>query len=179
MEAELCLIHLVEDFLGWDVSNTFQIAYISTYLTEQITLARLLVGIRRKVTKQHFENTPPSGQKKKKNQIMSLFCSKPPVACCVLQRKSPSPHRGPQGLVRCGSCPIPATCDLCPASPLTQGAPACVLLRTPSQAQWLPATLSPGRTPSHVHFSLRARSEERRVGKECLRLCRSRWSPYH
>ena len=27
-----------------------------------------------------------------------------------------------------------------------------------------------------VHQS---RSEERRVGKECLRLCRSRWSPYH
>ena len=25
----------------------------------------------------------------------------------------------------------------------------------------------------------RVRSEERRVGKECLRLCRSRWSPYH
>ena len=25
----------------------------------------------------------------------------------------------------------------------------------------------------------RDRSEERRVGKECLRLCRSRWSPYH
>ena len=23
------------------------------------------------------------------------------------------------------------------------------------------------------------RSEERRVGKDCLRLCRSRWSPYH
>ena len=30
------------------------------------------------------------------------------------------------------------------------------------------------------HFTLLAsRSEERRVGKECLRLCRSRWSPYH
>ena len=27
-----------------------------------------------------------------------------------------------------------------------------------------------------THF---IRSEERRVGKECLRLCRSRWSPYH
>src|SRR5213082_3937906 len=26
---------------------------------------------------------------------------------------------------------------------------------------------------------LRARSEERRVGKECLTQCRSRWSPYH
>ena len=24
-----------------------------------------------------------------------------------------------------------------------------------------------------------AEIEERRVGKECLRLCRSRWSPYH
>ena len=23
------------------------------------------------------------------------------------------------------------------------------------------------------------RSEERRVGKECVRLCRSRWAPYH
>jgi alcohol dehydrogenase len=26
---------------------------------------------------------------------------------------------------------------------------------------------------------LKERSEERRVGKECRRLCRSRWSPYH
>ena len=26
---------------------------------------------------------------------------------------------------------------------------------------------------------IQSRSEERRVGKECLRLCRSRWSPYH
>ena len=28
-------------------------------------------------------------------------------------------------------------------------------------------------------FATQYRSEERRVGKECLRLCRSRWSPYH
>src|SRR3546814_12489297 len=26
---------------------------------------------------------------------------------------------------------------------------------------------------------LAQRSEERRVGKECVRTCRSRWSPYH
>ena len=37
---------------------------------------------------------------------------------------------------------------------------------------WL-HTESQGGVP-HLH-----RSEERRVGKECLRLCRSRWSPYH
>ena len=30
-----------------------------------------------------------------------------------------------------------------------------------------------------IGFQLDIRSEERRVGKECLRLCRSRWSPYH
>src|SRR3546814_4174520 len=27
--------------------------------------------------------------------------------------------------------------------------------------------------------AVRARSEERRVGKECVSPCRSRWSPYH
>ena len=32
---------------------------------------------------------------------------------------------------------------------------------------------------SRCSWTLRNRSEERRVGKECLRLCRSRWSPYH
>ena len=33
------------------------------------------------------------------------------------------------------------------------------------------------RTEERLNAELR--SEERRVGKECLRLCRSRWSPYH
>ena len=36
------------------------------------------------------------------------------------------------------------------------------------------------RAPSRVFLLAQtSRSEERRVGKECLRLCRSRWSPYH
>ena len=30
-----------------------------------------------------------------------------------------------------------------------------------------------------VLVGLAARSEERRVGKECISRCRSRWSPYH
>ena len=35
-------------------------------------------------------------------------------------------------------------------------------------------------TPDALHLlTFCVRSEERRVGKECLRLCRSRWSPYH
>src|SRR3546814_18228742 len=40
--------------------------------------------------------------------------------------------------------------------------------------------------PAHVHYKISApgmhthiRSEERRVGKECVSTCRSRWSPYN
>ena len=33
--------------------------------------------------------------------------------------------------------------------------------------------------PKVTNKDIDDRSEERRVGKECLRLCRSRWSPYH
>src|SRR3546814_2631601 len=38
---------------------------------------------------------------------------------------------------------------------------------------WLAENLRPQLTP------VDARSEERRVGKECVSTCRSRWSPYH
>src|SRR3546814_14078637 len=36
-------------------------------------------------------------------------------------------------------------------------------------------------TPSHIGLwqKIGLRSEERRVGKECVSTCRSRWSPYH
>src|SRR3546814_10479147 len=33
--------------------------------------------------------------------------------------------------------------------------------------------------PKTIWTSRRKRSEERRVGKECVSTCRSRWSPYH
>jgi CheY-like chemotaxis protein len=33
--------------------------------------------------------------------------------------------------------------------------------------------------PKELLAQIHSRSEERRVGKECRRLCRSRWSPYH
>src|SRR3546814_4254145 len=43
---------------------------------------------------------------------------------------------------------------------------------------------TPGRERGEVAEAASAstggtRSEERRVGKECVRTCRSRWSPYH
>src|SRR3546814_1342763 len=39
------------------------------------------------------------------------------------------------------------------------------------------ADLAPARLP--LVIAMRSRSEERRVGKECVSTCRSRWSPYH
>src|SRR3546814_15579979 len=39
---------------------------------------------------------------------------------------------------------------------------------------WLQVTGAPG-----MAFAIGWRSEERRVGKECVRTCRSRWSPEH
>src|SRR3546814_16315952 len=35
------------------------------------------------------------------------------------------------------------------------------------------------RLPPHESQIIPGRSEERRVGKECVSTCRSRWSPYH
>src|SRR3546814_15973715 len=47
-------------------------------------------------------------------------------------------------------------------------------------ASWsqTPGALS-GFAPLRLHHSVHRRSEERRVGKECVSTCRSRWSPYN
>src|SRR3546814_7644970 len=41
------------------------------------------------------------------------------------------------------------------------------------------ATTGAGDPLGSGEVSMAARSEERRVGKECVGTCRSRWSPYH
>src|SRR3546814_17397523 len=44
----------------------------------------------------------------------------------------------------------------------------------------MPATRAVGiHVGDDVETALGERSEERRVGKECVSTCRSRWSPYH
>src|SRR3546814_7334944 len=42
----------------------------------------------------------------------------------------------------------------------------------------LPETTAPSQG-ARMFGDARERSEERRVGKECVSTCRSRWSPYH
>src|SRR3546814_4917388 len=50
---------------------------------------------------------------------------------------------------------------------------------TPPDAVILGALLVQGIRTGPNLFSEQGRSEERRVGKECVSTCRSRWSPYH
>ena len=47
---------------------------------------------------------------------------------------------------------------------------------TPAQVQ---VVYEAGPTGYGLQRELAQRSEERRVGKECIAVCRSRWSPYH
>src|SRR3546814_12141623 len=69
---------------------------------------------------------------------------------------------------------------------LIRAAPGSTLrgVRLPSVPEVRPATISrrwPAGAPALLGGMCGAllRSEERRVGKECVSTCRSRWSPYH
>jgi cyanophycin synthetase len=48
-----------------------------------------------------------------------------------------------------------------------------------AQEVGLPVVVKPQDGNQGKGITVNLRSEERRVGKECRRLCRSRWSPYH
>src|SRR3546814_12463749 len=56
--------------------------------------------------------------------------------------------------------------------------PKLLLLTLPHRAGVSPYTFSFEFAETCV-FIKQSRSEERRVGKECVSTCRSRWSPYH
>src|SRR3546814_8194680 len=67
--------------------------------------------------------------------------------------------------------------DLVPGRRGRRGAVAVLAPHPPTHAEH-----SEERVGDHVGVALlgqQPRSEERRVGKECVSTCRSRWSPYH
>src|SRR3546814_18742711 len=47
------------------------------------------------------------------------------------------------------------------------------------EGQSAAASAGDDRDPDPAHVATRQRSEERRVGKECVSTCRYRWSTYH
>src|SRR3546814_4376419 len=81
--------------------------------------------------------------------------------------------------------------DVCSSDLIHQVSPRQLILQVCSrQTAQNPRVLGAGcgtLSPVVVHFnsatpskhSLNVRSEERRVGKECVSTCRSRWSQYH
>src|SRR3546814_15297016 len=70
-----------------------------------------------------------------------------------------------------------------PSQPKVEGWHSPVLhLGEDGQAVRINFTYRNGGTSTAARFSVKARSlrsEERRVGKECVSTCRSRWSQYH
>src|SRR3546814_6711641 len=65
---------------------------------------------------------------------------------------------------------------------LVTGVQTCALPISSATAQWreiLEAEIRFCFDHSDGTYGYRRRSEERRVGKECVSPCRSRWSPYH
>src|SRR3546814_2824356 len=69
-------------------------------------------------------------------------------------------------------CALVTRVQTCALPILQEGLAAAGLPRTAIQAP-------PTTDREAVGAMLTMRSEERRVGKECVSTCRSRWSPYH
>src|SRR3546814_13243517 len=46
-------------------------------------------------------------------------------------------------------------------------------------SHWIASTVPATSASIGLNIFIASRSEERRVGKESVRTCRSRWSPYH
>ena len=86
--------------------------------------------------------------------------------------QDPTPQQQPQPTQPQPAQPAPQPAQPQPAQPQQPASPA----PTPQPAQSA-QSVSPQEHLSQAKAAVR--SEERRVGKECCALCRSRWSPYH
>src|SRR3546814_11025403 len=92
-----------------------------------------------------------------------------------------------QNLAGCGYCLHSLVCVMtdCAVLPPVARESSQVTVTVQFAAAQLIAPQAPAPKPawmlvSHAFRSLpTSRSEERRVGKECVSTCRSRWSPYH
>ena len=63
---------------------------------------------------------------------------------------------------------------------VTLGSKRASLLNKPQKGHFAKANAGTGRGLWELRVDAKEiRSEERRVGKECVQPCRSRWSPYH
>ena len=145
---------------------------------------------------------PPSACRCPLSVHPSVSVHAPPVAAAVmLALSAPTLVSVPQvSFPRVSARPVSVLCSsahpdsdvvsVSPASVSHDGPPAPVTSRqcaprhsVSAPCQCPPASFTPSEVTPNQHLTFPSpspfRSEERRVGKECLRLCRSRWSPDH
>jgi hypothetical protein len=107
--------------------------------------------------------------------LAEVLALEPTVLAWDLDDASPPPgERARLALVLLERC-----LDLAAEGITTEPTCASVVRRADRWDVVVPAGLGEGVTLHCDQRFAARRSEERRVGKECRRLCRSRWSPYH
>ena len=102
-----------------------------------------------------------------------------PSAACTQRRGAkgtPLPIQSTDGSANRARRGRETSCGSLASTPRGSAGSLAAVVFSPSSSflLWLPLSIL--FLPLSLSLS---RSEERRVGKECLRLCRSRWSPYH
>src|SRR3546814_11386383 len=94
-----------------------------------------------------------------------------PSAFCSLTGFKPTAERIPNE----GALPLAASLDS--VGPLAASVTCCAILDAVLAGEPYTAPVAP--PMQQLRFAVPTRSEERRVGKECVSQCGSRWSPYH
>src|SRR3546814_11803370 len=105
----------------------------------------------------------------------------PELATC---HRHATPPIIPEGIWTCAAASRKRAVRVCSLDGIASpGAALCAArgesMPMPSLKQGAVEKSRDGRTASTEKNISSCRSEERRVGKECVSTCRSRWSPYH
>src|SRR3546814_2932119 len=76
------------------------------------------------------------------------------------------------------TCALPVCCGDCTIIVNGKTARSCLMFAVQTDGAEIETIEGLAKGLDSLH-PIQNRSEERRVGKECVRTCRSRWSPYH
>src|SRR3546814_4939906 len=112
---------------------------------------------------------------------MISITSLTPEIARTLEPRAPRPEKRLAAVRALADAGVPVHVSIAPVVPAITDHEIEHILERAAEAGAKGASFLPVRLPHEVAPLFRAwldRSEERRVGKECVSTCRSRWSPY-